>query len=87
MLWGRKGKPTIGGFIQMVGGAYFNIQGWASSEEGSPLPGGINKIGQHRGWVDTMGNPVFRMCQETLAIILFGGIFGFDIDRKFSFNH
>ena len=34
----------------------------------------------------TMGKPVFWICYETLAIIMFG-IFGFDIDKKFSFNH
>ena len=34
----------------------------------------------------TMGKPVFWICYETLAIIICG-IFGFDIDKKFSFNH
>ena len=35
----------------------------------------------------TIRNPVFRICQETIALIMFGDIFDFDIDRKFIFNH
>ena len=30
---------------------------------------------------------IFRICYETLALTMSYGIFGFEIDRKFSFNH
>ena len=80
------------GFTQVVCGAYFNIQGVSSTWEESTK---LDYIGSGYSLPPptapnphpTIRNPVFRICEETIALIMFGDIFDFDIDRKFIFNH
>ena len=75
-LWDRKGMDGIhsGGV-----GAYFDIQAGVPSTWGNQLNWATWGEGTHPlhpfGYV------------RKLVLIMFGGIFGFDIDRKFSFNH
>ena len=94
----------MGGFTQVVWGAYFNIYGiytgevpsvweestklgyigWEHSLPPPPPPRHGHQLPTHLP--PTMGKPVFFICQGTLPLIMFGGIFGFDIERKFNFN-
>ena len=76
----REERPVEWGVQPITWG---NQQNWAPYGGGGDSPPRTSQSTLHPL---TMGKPVFWICYETLAIIMFG-IFGFDIDKKFSFNH